>query len=263
VPRMPSSRAPGHTVRARRREQLEASRRRRRLVALGVASFVLLVTLMLTAFGSGGRARNLPSPALASRLLPAGPPSPQVIALAGTLRIQLPVSQRRLTAIGYRGTEAGAMALQPLGRQGNQGILTRLLHKVFGGGRTGLRYYLLGGDGGPSTGLLDVGAPSGTDVYSPVDGTVVGLTPYVVNQRIYGARIDVQPSGSPSLVVTMTRLRPDPSLTVGSSVTAGSSKIGTVLDLSSVERQALARYTQDAGNHVSVEVRAAATLAAR
>jgi hypothetical protein len=32
-----------------------------------------------------------------------------------------------------------------------------------------------------------------------------------------------------------------------------------VLDLSSVERQALARYTQDAGNHVSIETRGAAT----
>jgi hypothetical protein len=44
-------------------------------------------------------------------------------------------------------------------------------------------------------------------------------------------------------------------------VAAATSKIGTVLDFSRVERQALARYTQDAGNHVSVEVRPAATLA--
>jgi hypothetical protein len=44
-------------------------------------------------------------------------------------------------------------------------------------------------------------------------------------------------------------------------VAAARSKIGTVLDFSGVERQALARYTQDAGNHVSVEVHPAATLA--
>ena len=35
----------------------------------------------------------------------------------------------------------------------------------------------------------------------------------------------------------------------------------TLLDLSRVEQQALARYTKDAGNHVSIEVRPAATLA--
>jgi hypothetical protein len=43
-------------------------------------------------------------------------------------------------------------------------------------------------------------------------------------------------------------------------VTASSSKMGTVMDFSSVERQALARYTQDAGNHVSLEVHLSATL---
>jgi hypothetical protein len=36
--------------------------------------------------------------------------------------------------------------------------------------------------------------------------------------------------------------------------------VGRVLDLSGVERQALSRFTQDAGNHVSIELRAAATL---
>ena len=44
-------------------------------------------------------------------------------------------------------------------------------------------------------------------------------------------------------------------------VSAATSKLGTVLDFSRVEQQALARYTQDAGNHVSIEVHPAATLA--
>jgi hypothetical protein len=34
-----------------------------------------------------------------------------------------------------------------------------------------------------------------------------------------------------------------------------------VIDFSKVEQQALARYTQDAGNHVAIEVHPAATLA--
>ena len=73
--------------------------------------------------------------------------------------------------------------------------------------------------------------------------------------------IDIQPASAPSLVVSLSHLRSDPALTVGTLVTAATSKIGTVLDFSRVERQALARYTQDAGNHVSVEVSPAATLA--
>jgi hypothetical protein len=42
-------------------------------------------------------------------------------------------------------------------------------------------------------------------------------------------------------------------------VTASVSKLGQVLDLSKVEKQALARYTNDEGNHVLLEVHPAAT----
>jgi len=45
-------------------------------------------------------------------------------------------------------------------------------------------------------------------------------------------------------------------------VIAVSTKLGVVLDLSRVERQALARFTNDAGNHLTIELHAAATLAA-
>jgi hypothetical protein len=109
--------------------------------------------------------------------------------------------------------------------------------------------------------VLDVGAPTGTDVYSPVDGTVVGITPEVLNGRQRGVRIDLQPARAPSTVVSVSHLRADPALSVGSAVVASTSKIGTVIDFSRLERQALARYTQDAGNHVSIEVHEAATLA--
>jgi hypothetical protein len=105
-----------------------------------------------------------------------------------------------------------------------------------------------------------VGAAPGTDVYSPVDGTIVGITPYVLDGKHYGARIDVQPSGNPSIVVSLTHLHLDPSLTVGSTVSATTSKLGTILDFAKIERQALARVTQDAGNHVAIEVHPAATL---
>jgi hypothetical protein len=41
-------------------------------------------------------------------------------------------------------------------------------------------------------------------------------------------------------------------------VTASQTRLATVSDLSGVEQQALARYTNDAGNHVALEVRPAA-----
>ena len=80
---------------------------------------------------------------------------------------------------------------------------------------------------------------------------------------MHGERIDIQPTSAPSLVVSVANIAADPSLTVGSVVVAGSSKLGELLDLSKLETQALARYTNDAGNHVLVEVHPAATLAIR
>lgn len=256
-----------HPATAYRRPQRRPSRavrhaRRRALVVL--LALAVLVVLVFSAFGSsGGAVVGLSVPASASRLLPAGPPKPLVIAVQGALRIQLPVNERNVTAIGYHGADEDALPLAPLGRQANEGLFSRVFHRIFGGGGGGIAYYQLGGGTGPSTGALSVGAAPGTNVFSPVDGTVVGLQDYVLDGKAYGAVIDVQPSGQPSVVVSITHLRPDPALTVGSSVTAGTSKIGTVLDFSGVERLALARYTQDAGNQVALEVHPASSLPLR
>ena len=261
VPPMPSQEA--RTIAARhRRAQHRAIRRRRRLAGLVVLASVALVVLLLTAFGAGkpSTAQRQTGPAPANRLLPSGPPSPQVVALEGALRIQLPIAQSRVTAIGYHASADGAVALQPLGSQANPGALTRVARSVFGGAGRGIRWYQISGGEGPSSAALDVGALPGADVYSPVDGTVIGLTPYVINGKRFGSEVDVQPTGAPSFVVAITHVKPDPSLTVGSSVAAGTSKLGIVLDFSRVEEQALARYTQDAGNHVEIEVRPAASL---
>jgi hypothetical protein len=257
---MPSPRAPGQARRTSK-ARAAARRRARRIAGLIAVSIALLVTFMLTAFGSGSSPQTQTRPAPANRFLPAGQPRPQVVALRGSLRLQLPIAQDRVTAIGYHSVGGGALALEPVGRQANEGLLSRIARKLFGGGERGLTYYVLGGEEGPSTASLDVGAAPGTDVYSPVDGTIVGITPLTLRGQTYGARIDIQPTSAPALVVRVTHLRPDPALTVGSSVAASISKIGTIIDFSEVERQALARYTQDAGNHVSAEVHPAATLA--
>jgi hypothetical protein len=258
VPAVPSRKAVEQARRARRR-RAAGQHRARRIAALVLASAAVVATLLLTAFGSGspaGRVSTAPAPA--QRLLPTGPPRPQVVAVHGSLQIQVPISQTRITAVGYHAVDNGALALEPVGEQANKGVFARLVRRLTGR-EAGLSWYQLGGDG-PATAVLDVGAAPGTDVYAPVDGVVVGITDYVISGRRLGSRIDIQPSSEPSLVVSLTHLRSDPSLTVGDAVAASSSKIGTVLDFSRVERQALARYTQDAGNHVSVEVHPSATL---
>jgi len=258
---MSPPRSPGTALRRHRAER-RAARRTRRLAAVALIAIVLVVTLLLTAFGSGKSTavRSTP-PATASTVLPAGPPSPVVVATQGNLQLHLPVTQSLVTAIGYHGSGEATLPLSPVGHQGNEGFFARLFHGIFGGHKGGLTYYQLDGGAGSSTGELDVGAAPGTDVYSPVDGTLVGITPYVLNGHQYGVRIDISPTSAPSVVVSVTNLRPDPALVVGSTVVASGSRLGTVLDVSRVERQALARYTQDSGNHVAVQVKPAATLA--
>ncbi len=239
---------------------MERERRLRRVAALIAITVVAIATLLLSAFGGSGKPAQAPAPASASRLLPAGPPQPEVVSRLGSLHLQLPISQGSVTAIGYQGGSDGALALDPLGTQANQGLLRRLGHKIFGGASGKARWYQLPGGQGPASSALDVGAPSGTDVYSPVDGTIVAIDDVVLNDRVYGSRIDIQPTGSPSLVVSVSHVRSDPSLVVGSPVTAAGSKLGAVVDYSRAERQSLARYTNDSGNHVVVEVHSAATV---
>jgi len=242
------------------RRHLERERRLRRLAVLIAVAVVALVMLLLSAFGGSGRPLQAPVPASAARLLPAGPPAPEVVARIGALHLQLPVSQSRLTAIGYQGGTEGALALSPLGTQANAGALRRLIRAIFGSSSSGPRWYQLPGGEGPATSALDVGAPAGTDVYSPVDGSVLAISDVVIGGRKLGSRIDIQPVGAPSLVVSVSHVAVDPALVVGSPLTAAGTRLGSVVDFSHAEREALARYTNDSGNHVVIEVHPSATL---
>jgi hypothetical protein len=251
---MPSSR-PTRRRRVERRE-VRAARRARRFALLTFLAIILIVALALSAFG--GNSRTLDALAVSSSVVSQQTkPYPQIVALHGVVRLQMPIVQSQATAIGYHSSSENAFALKPLGHQGNEGALQSAFHKLFGGGGGHPTWYQL--DGG-ATSALDVGAAPGTSVFAPVDGTIVGLTPYIVSGRRFGSRIDIQPLSAPSLVVSVTQVRADPSLKVGGNVVSGASRIGAVADLAKVERQALARYTNDAGNHVSIELRPAATL---
>ncbi len=248
-------------VREVRRRRHEQERRRRRIAVVATIGVVATVTTVLAAFGgSGATTAAAPAVAGASRLLPGGPPQPEIVANVGALHLQLPVDQSRVTAIGYQGGADGAIALSPVGTQANQGLLRRLTRAIFGSANGRPHWYQLPGGVGAATSSVDVGAAAGTDVYSPVDGTIVAIADVVLNGNAVGSRIDIQPTASPSVVVSVSHIRADPDLTVGSSVTSAGTRLGEVLDFSRVETQALARYTNDAGNHVAVEVHPAATL---
>jgi hypothetical protein len=249
------------TPRSRHAARLRAGRRRkqaraRRFALALVVGVLAAITLALTAFDNdGGRSRAADGPAPLP--VTSAPPDPSILATVGNLRIHSPVAQGGITTVGLHGTEDGALTLQPVGPQANEGLLARLWRQITGSERSGYRWYQL--EGGPLR-ALDVGAVAGTDVYSPVDGTVIAIRDQIVSGGTVGSVIELRPTSAPSLVVTIQNVRPDPALTVGANVAAGSSKLGTVADISRWEEQALGDYAPDGGNNVSIMVFPSATL---
>jgi hypothetical protein len=241
---------------------LRASRRRAqaraRWFALAIAVGVVgVATLLLTAFDGSAVEQSAGAPVPAPLPVTSAPPEPQVLATVGNLRLQSPVAQGGVTAIGFHGSEEGALVLHPVGPQANEGLVARLWRRITGSSRRGHAWYQL--EGGALR-TLDVGAVAGTDVYSPVDGTVVAIRSHVVSGHVVGAEIELRPTSAPSLVVQIQNVRPDRALTVGANVAAGSSKLGRVADVRRFERQALERFAADGGNNVSLQVYPSATL---
>jgi hypothetical protein len=250
------------TPRSRHAARLRAHRRRaqaraRRLVLAALVAAALVVTLVITAFSGDGSTANRPASSPVVNPATTDPPETLILATVGNLRLQSPIAEDGVTAAGFHGAGEGALVLQPVGPQANEGLLARLWHRITGSTHRGLPWYQLTGG---ALRTLDVGAVAETDVYAPVDGTVVAIRDHVISGRVFGAEIELRPSAAPSLVVELQHVEPDPALTVGANVAAGSSKLGTVVNMRRIEKQALARYAPDGGNNVAIQVYPSATL---
>ncbi|MSO58115.1 MAG: hypothetical protein EXQ77_03640 [Thermoleophilia bacterium] len=246
-----------HTTRLRA-QQRRAQSRTRRAALVSVTGALVLVALVLIAFDDGTAPRPPattpiealePSPEEAAIL--SGRPEPEVLATVGNLPVQLPVASGEVTEVGFHGSDDGAFALEPVGRQGNAGLLARLWWRIAGGQSAPAWYQL---PGPPGTEALDVGARAGVDVYSPVDGAVVAISERVIDGIVIGARIDIRPTRAPAAMLSIQNVEPDPSLAVGTPVYAATSRLGTVANVARVEDQALAAVTREAGNNVAISI---------
>ena len=124
-------------------------------VLTALLSAVLLLTLLLTAFGtwspdpvaSQPARRRRPCSRAASRCRRSSP-------RRAPLQLQLPVAQSAVTAIGYHHAGNGSLTLDPVGRQGNAGLFARIWHRLAGASENRLVWYQLRGDRGPGTSAL-------------------------------------------------------------------------------------------------------------
>jgi hypothetical protein len=237
-------------------------RRTRRLVALGVVLVVSAVTL-----GSALREDNAPAlevatpaPEPASQLVPSPPPRPLKLASRGGVNLYVPIDRSRITAIVYHQVAGSdTLDLTPSGNLLNAGIVDRIERQIIGNSASGPDYFIASG----STASVDVGATAGTQVYAPVNGTIVGITPMILNGARWGDQVSIQPQADPSVVVVVSNIHADPSLRIGIPVTSTQDPtlLGTVADLSKVLKMELARYTADSGNHAHIELRPTPVLA--
>jgi len=222
---------------------------------------LVVVTIIATALRSGSSENSpaaIASVVPSSQLAPNAPPAPLGMATApGNLVLDVPISHRRITAIVHHGVgTSNVVPLVPLGSQRNAGVLNTIAKMLTGApdGGGGPSYYVDASGQGQSTGSVDVGAAAGTNVYSPVDGKVVSIQPYVIAGTTHGSVIEIQPTSTPADVVSLTNLTAVPGLAVGSPVLAAKTRLGSIVDLSKVLSQEMAKYTSDAGNHVHIQV---------
>jgi hypothetical protein len=247
--------------RRRRRRGLLHPRRLRLLIGLALAAAVAALTLGSTLRDNGSHVEA--GPILPRSVLPAGPPTPQLLATLGGLRVFVPIEQDRITAIAYHQVAGSrAFSLEPSGHQANADLARRLWRRVFGDSSGGLRYYV----SGDSTDAVDVGARAGTMVYAPVDGLVASLAPEVIANHRASVTVGISPTDDPSVVVYVGHVAVDTSsadsgLRVGDAVSASRTPLGTVADLSKLEISDLRKYVSDSGNNALVWVEPAPTLA--
>jgi len=214
-----------------------------RLLAIGGAIMVagVIVFGIVTAVSSGSGANDGPlaSPVPSPDLGSGRRPPDLVMARADEVPLRLPVDPDRITAIAYHPvSDPSLVAMAP-----GDGVAHEISPRD--------------GRSGPDTAGLDIGAPAGTAVYSPVDGVVAAVTDYRVSGSVEGFEVAIEPDNAArQMVVRISHLDPHDGSPpeVGDAVTAGQTIIGQVHDFSGVAEQELSRFTSDSGNHVAIEV---------
>jgi murein DD-endopeptidase MepM/ murein hydrolase activator NlpD len=108
--------------------------------------------------------------------------------------------------------------------------------------------------GEPDT-AADIGVNPGTDVYSPITGTVLQARAYDLYGKYPDWEIHIRPDGHPELDLVLIHVD-DVSVRAGDRVSAGVTRIAAVRDLSKVMYMQLASYTLNGGTHVHMQLNA-------
>lgn len=230
---------------------------------LGVAALLVLAIVVVAAVWVGLDRPSITTPAVApaERILPAGPPQPQLLARQDQVPLQVPIPQDRITAVFFHPVEGSpSLVLEPIGPARDQGLVGRVVETFRSGTDEGIPSFRE-----TPTQAVDVGAPVGTEAFSPVDGRVLSITPLIIDGTAYGDVIAIEPTVNPGVAVVVSGLEADAALAVGAPVTTRPeawSRLGTIVDVTSALVPSLAAYTQDGGNRIQLQVLPATAVAA-
>jgi murein DD-endopeptidase MepM/ murein hydrolase activator NlpD len=115
-----------------------------------------------------------------------------------------------------------------------------------------IRLWRSGRSGKPET-AVDVGAPAGTAVVSPVGGKVVYIRTYKLYGKYDDFEIHISPTMEPQLDVVVIHVS-DVVVSIGDTVEAGITRIASVRRLSGFTTMQIARYAGDGGDHTHLQV---------
>jgi hypothetical protein len=242
--------------RKRRNESVYRKRRTRLAVGMIVLCLaVVAVVLAVTAGGSSaqGSAEGLTTGPSALAAVTADPGTPHpAFARLGDRNLLLPVSADDVTIIAYQPvTDAQALQFDPIGEQTNSNALVRFVRGIVSG-QPAVRYYLLPGEGSGSTGAILVGAVAGSPVTAPVSGTVIAVKQYSLFGKYDDVEVDIRPEDTSGTTLTLL-LVDDPVVTMGETVTAGKTALGTVREVPEELGKQLSVYTHDKGAHLIIQ----------
>jgi murein DD-endopeptidase MepM/ murein hydrolase activator NlpD len=157
--------------------------------------------------------------------------------------------KRSVDAARAATTTAAAMFSNPAGTQADDddGVWTGSAIRLWRSGRAGE----------PDT-AADIGANPGTDVYSPISGSVLQARSYLLYGKHPDWEIHIRPDGHPELDLVLIHVE-DVSVQAGDRVIAGVTRIAAVRDLTKVMYLQLATYTLNGGAHVHIQLNAVGT----
>ncbi len=192
-------------------------------LAIAVAAAVLVSTGLPTGRGNAeaagfGGVRPVGPPPIVDKAFPA-------FAQAEGITLHLP-QEKPVGVLFHEAAHREALAMAPYGECKRNANKTRFLPPD--PAAPGRPYMVMSsrGRGTPATSAVDIQAPAGSTLFSPVTGRVVAVKAYWLYNSYPDIRIEIEPDGAPGLRVVMIHLERVVNVAVGQRVVASVTPIG-------------------------------------